>query len=476
MVLLHENDCVRLGVDEGDRIRLSGRSCMTVIVSMSDTLLDAGTVLIPQDILDSIGSVDGDEIEVTIDSMPASVKAIHKKIDGGKLDPDEINAIVEDVMCSRLSHIEIAAWLTALHINCMDVDEIAAYTVAISRSGGRLDFDDRFVLDFHSFGGIPGNKITPIVVSIVAAAGLTIPKLSSRAISSACGTADFVETFCDIELDDDDIRRISEECGGTFSWTGSTDLGPAGDVFIRTQRPLGIDPRPQMLASIMGKKVAAGAKAILMDIPTGPETKVRTLDDARAYTRDLMDLGERLGIRVECAITPAEQPLGKAIGPILEARECMQVLERIPGHEDVADKAILCAGILLQLGGDPNGERTARALYDSGRAHEKFLQIVAAQGGDPSIRSSDMVPGEFVSEVRSPRSGTVTGISNKSMVAIAKAAGAPNDKGAGILFLRKCGDSVEEGEILFTIHADNIDKLEDAIEVAQERAPYSISL
>ena len=337
-----------------------------------------------------------------------------------------------------------------------------------------MSFGSERVFDFHSFGGIPGNKITPIVVSIVAAAGLRMPKLSSRAISSACGTADFVETFCRVDLGTEKVRSITERTGGVFSWTGATDLGPAGDRFITVQSPLGIDPRPQMLASIMSKKVAAGATDLVMDIPMGSESKVPTLEEARSYARDLMDLGERLGMRVECAITYAEQPLGSTVGPILEARECMEVLEGVPGHEDVVEKSCVCAGLVLGLAGFPDGAAEARRILDSGEARSKFLEIVAAQGGSADVSSADMVPGHFSRDVVSDRPGFVRRISNKAVVAVAKAAGAPSDKGAGVMIHKKLGAKVSAGEAIMTVYADREDKLLHAVEIAMEREPLVV--
>lgn len=473
-VLMHETDCQELGVREGDRVRVSGPKGATAIVSMSDTLLEAGVVMIPVALLEACGVRDGECVDVIASPAPDSVRSIRRKMDGLKLTEEEITGIVDDVMEGRLSKIEISAWLTALHINSMDLEETAAYIRAMAATGGSIRFDRPQVLDFHSFGGVPGNKITPIVVSIVAAAGNLIPKLSSRAISSACGSADFIETFCRIDLDDDEVRRITEEVGGVFSWTGATDLSPAGDVFIRTQRPLGIDPRPQMLASILGKKVAAGATDLLMDIPMGRETKVGTLEEARSYARDLMELGDILGMRIECAVTYADQPLGEAVGPILEARECMQVLEGVPGHEEVAEKACICAGILLEMTGTMNGHDAAKRILESGDARRKFLEIVAAQDGRPDISSGDMVPGRFSEDVVATRSGFVRGMSNKAVVAVAKAAGAPSDKGAGVILRRKRGNRVAEGDVLMTVYADNADKLAHAVAKAADRSPFDV--
>lgn len=472
LVLLNGRDCEVLGIDEGDRVIVTGDDQTVAVVSVSRTLVQEGEILATPGLLVRCGALPGSVVDVTASHAPESVRHIRGKMDGERLTGQMISEIVDDVVGGHLSQMEISAWLTALHINGMDLDETAAYAKAMASTGTVLSFGDRRVFDFHSFGGLPGNKITPVVVSIVAAAGLTIPKLSSRAISSACGTADFVETFCRVDLDSDEVRRVTESVGGVFSWTGATDLGPAGDLFIRVQRPLGIDPRPQMLASIMSKKVAAGATDLVMDIPLGTESKVRSVEEARSYTRDLMDLGERLGIRVECAVTYAEQPLGQAVGPILEARECMQVLEG-RGPSDVAEKACICAGMILEMAGTIDGHGEARRILGSGEALEIFRRIVGAQGGDPDTTSEDMVPGMYSEDIVSPRSGFVRRISNKAIVAVAKAAGAPSDKGAGVMVRKKQGSKVSEGDVLLTVYADSEAKLCHAMCVADSLEPIT---
>ena len=472
--LLHEDDCRIIGIREGDHVRIEGHGCVTAIASMSDTLVRRGTVMIACGVLGASCIRPGEEVEVTAAPIPESVRAIRGKMDGEELSPEEISQIVDDAVHDRLSRIETSAWLTALHIRGMSLRETASYTSAMASTGSVLDFGDRRVFDFHSFGGVPGNKITPIVVSIVASEGLLIPKLSSRAISSACGTADFVEVFCPVTHGSDDVRRITESEGGVFSWTGATDLAPAGDRFIRVQRPLGIDPKPQMLASIMAKKVAAGATDVLMDIPMGSETKVRSPEEAKAYARDLMELGDLLGMRVECAVTYADQPMGVAVGPAPEARECIQVLENRPGHEEVAEKACICAGMILEMAGMCDGTARARECLASSRALERFRAIVRAQGGMDGISSEDIRLGRFSADVVSPRDGFVNRISNKAVVAVAKAAGAPADKGAGLVLSRKRGRKVSKGDVLMTVYSDSEDKLEDALETAAELEPFDI--
>ncbi|MCL1905346.1 MAG: AMP phosphorylase, partial [Methanomassiliicoccaceae archaeon] len=421
-----------------------------------------------------IGAKDKQAIEVIYSPKPDSVKSIRKKMDSQKLTRDEINEIVFDILESKLSKIEVAAWLTALYINGMDTEEIANFTQSMVNTGEKIEFDRTPVFDFHSLGGVPGNKITPIVVSIVAAAGLMLPKTSSRAISSACGTSDFVEVFCDVELEAATLKKIAETVGGVFAWGGSMNIAPVDDMVIDIEYPLGINPRAQMLASILSKKMAISATHLLVDIPMGAGTKVRSLEEAREYARDLMELGTRLGMRTECAITYGDQPVGNAIGPALEARECIRILEGHTHPASVVEKACDLAGMILEMGGIPDGPTKAREILASGQAFKKFREITEAQNGKKEITSEDIVIGKYVADVKAVRSGYVHSINNKDLVAIARAAGAPSDKGAGILLYRKKGQRAEKGEILFQIYADNQAKVDRAKDMAIKLEPMDI--
>ncbi len=474
VVLMTDADCAAIGVKENDRVSITGSKTAVAIVTVSDTLVDAGSIMLTRDVMEKCGAGEGESVEVVFSSKPDSVRSIRKKMDGGRLSREEIDGIVEDILDNRLSKIEISAWLTSLYIQGMDIDEIGDFTKAMAHTGDMIQYDRQPVFDFHSFGGVPGNKITPIVVSIVAAAGVMIPKTSSRAISSACGTTDFVETFCNVEIPVDRLRRIAEEVGGVFAWGGGMNIAPVDDLVIKVEHPLGINPRAQMLASIMSKKLAGGANYLLVDIPTGAGTKVETVEEARAYARDIMDLGEMLGIHAECAITYADQPVGSAVGPILEARECISILEGAEHPASVIEKACDCAGIILDMAGIQGGAAKAREILRSGAAHEKFMQIVVAQDGDPNLKSTDLVPGRYTESIVASKSGYVHTIRNKDVVTLAKAAGAPNDKGAGLLLFKKKGQRVEEGDVLFTIYADNEAKLRRAREAAIKYPPIDI--
>lgn len=473
-IIMDMGDCVKLGVKENDRVKVTGVTSTIAIVAISVDMVSPGTAGIPEQMIKKIGRGKDGKVDIVYTHKPDSVVNILKKMDGGKLTKEEIEAIVTDILENRMSSIEISAWLTALYINGMDLDEIADFTMAMAKTGDTVNFDRFPVYDFHSLGGVPGNKITPIVISIVAAAGLMIPKTSSRAISSACGTSDFVETFCDVELETGKLKSISEEVGGVFAWGGSMNLAPVDDMVIRIEHPLGINPRAQMLASIMSKKVAMGSTHLLVDIPVGSETKVATMEEAKSYARDLMGLGDRIGMHVECAITYADQPIGMAVGPNLEARECISILEGEKHPSSVMEKACECAGMILEMAGMPGGFTKARGILDSGEAHRKFMEIVVAQGGRPDLKSSDLQPGKYSYELKAPNTGYVHVVHNKQIVFIARAAGAPSDKGAGLMVMKKRGQRVEAGDVLMTIYAESEAKLKRAQEAAISNSPFEI--
>lgn len=474
-VCVDDSDAVLLGIKEHDRVRVKGVGGeMAASAVITENTVEHGFALLTPALMKRVGISDGSEVELFFAPPPASVRTIRKKMDRQKLTQAEIYDVVNDIYQGRLSDIEVSAWLTSLYISGMDTDEIADFANAMVDTGDRIEFGRSPVFDFHSLGGIPGNKITPIVVSICAAAGLLIPKTSSRAISSACGTADFAELFCPVEVSAERLREIGETVGGAFVWGGSMNIAPVDDMVIGVEYPLGINPRPQMYASILGKKLAIGTEYLLVDIPVGPESKVKDMDSAEGVSKMFMELGKRLGMHIECAITDAAQPIGHAIGPALEARECLKVLEGDGHPVSVIEKSCECAGMLLEMGGIANGASVAHEILASGKAHEKFREIVAAQGGNPEVCSDDMPVGAHTAEITAWRQGYVTRISNRTLVSIAKALGAPADKGAGIDVLVKKGAHVDKGDVLMVLYADNEAKLARAKEMAEREKPHAI--
>jgi AMP phosphorylase len=472
--VLHDDDCWELGVREQDRVKIKHeRNEITAILQTTDTVVSPGEVGLLGRAFHAMKVKPQEKVEVICTPRPESVGYIKKKMNGEELTADEIRTLVRDIAARNLSPVELSAYVTSLYINGMNIRETADLTMAMVESGETIDFDQP-IFDFHSVGGCPGNKVTPVVVSIVAAAGLTIPKTSSRAISSAAGTADIVEVFANVAFDANKLKAIAEKVGGTLAWGGAMNLAPADDIIIKVEYPLGIDPHAQLLASVMSKKKAVGTDFLVVDIPMGEGTKVKDIEVAKAYARDFIELGEKLEMRVECAITYGGQPVGRGIGPALEAKEAISILEGAEHPTSVIEKSVGLAGMLLEMGGIPYGEEEARRILSSGKALTKFREIVAIQGGSPDISSKDIKVGEHTHKVVAARSGYIDGIDNQSVVRIARLAGAPKDKGAGIILSKKRGDKVDKGEELFTIHADNKAKLRMAVEVARRLKPVVI--
>lgn len=381
-----------------------------------------------------------------------SLEAVRAKIQGRVLSEAEYHAVIRDVAALRYSKMEIAAFLVGC-ASFMTADEVLSLTRAMANVGHRLEWNHKMVVDKHCIGGIPGNRTSMIVVPIVMAHGLTIPKTSSRAITSPAGTADTMEVLARVDIGTDEMRAIVEKIGGCLVWGGRVNLSPADDVLITVERPLRIDTREQMVASILSKKLTAGARYLVLDIPVGPTAKVRSQEDAVRLRKLFQYVAGALDLPIEIVITDGREPIGNGIGPMLEARDVMAVLRNEKdAPQDLRERAILLAGALIEadagiVGGQ--GLRRARELLDSGAALKAMERIIEAQG--PSGLS--IAPSPTGYEVLAPKDGVVTGIDCLRIARIARMAGAPAFKGAGVDLLKKTGDTARKGEPLYRIHA-----------------------
>ncbi len=403
---------------------------------------------------EQLGLADGDMVCIAHALPPESLDAVHRKIAGERLHADDFLSIIRDVVENRYSRMEMSAFLVACSESGMEREELLYLTEAMVKTGEQLDWGEPLVADKHCIGGIPGNRTTMLVVPIVAAHGMLIPKTSSRAITSPAGTADTMQTLARVDLDLNKLREIVHRERGCLAWGGTARLAPADDILISVERPLSLDSPGQMVSSILSKKVAAGATHLLIDIPVGPTAKVRHMNDALRLRKLFEYVGDRLGLHLEVVITNGEQPIGRGIGPALEARDVIKVLENDPdAPSDLREKALRLAGRILEFDPDVRGGQgyaTARDILESGRAMAKMQAIIAAQG----MNTDPPKLGELVMEITAPESGFVTEINNLQMARIARMAGAPMDMGSGVDLLKKMGDQVEVGDTLYRIHAE----------------------
>ena len=406
-----------------------------------------------------------------------SMSALHRKINGERLGREDFHAIVHDIAGHRYSKIELSAFVVATNRGELDREEVYFLTEAMIASGRRVDWHERLVVDKHCIGGIPGNRTSMLVVPIVAAHGMVCPKTSSRAITSPAGTADTMEVLAEVELPFERLMAIVHEHRACLAWGGTAHLSPADDVLIAVERPLSLDSPGQMVASILSKKVAAGSTHLVLDIPIGPTAKVRSMPEAQRLRRLFEYVAGRLGLSLDVVITDGRQPIGQGIGPVLEARDVMRVLENHPqAPQDLRQKSLRLAGRLLECdpdvrGGD--GYAIARDILDSGRALEKMQALIRAQGQKPfDHHHPPLAPLNF--DVLAERDGVVTGIDNLQLARVARLAGAPKVASAGVDLACKLGDTVARGQPLYRVYAAYPADLEFARQCCQRASGYTL--
>jgi thymidine phosphorylase len=446
-------------------IRANGREIIAILFQGADEMLAADEIGLSEAAWRLLGASEGEWVAISHPPAVSSLGFVRSRIFGTTLEPAALDEIVADVVAGRYSDVQLAAFITAGSALPLTDDETIALTGAMARAGEQLSWD-REVVDKHSVGGLPGNRTTPIVVAIAATAGLTIPKTSSRAITSPAGTADAMETVTQVDLDLDAIRRVVDAEGGCLAWGGALNLSPADDIFIGVERQLDIDPEGQLIASVLSKKIAAGARKLVLDIPVGPTAKVRSAAAGQRLAMRMRDVASHFALETVAVVSEGTQPVGRAIGPALEMRDVLRVLRcEAAGPGDLRQRALEIAAAVLELGGaaaQDCGLVRAGELLESGAAYRKFERICVAQGGfrEPVVaRLERLIPAD--------RSGRVTGIDNRKIGRIAKFAGAPDDAGAGLVLHVRLGDEVRTGQPLMTLYADTPSELAYALDYAR---------
>lgn len=445
------------------RLSLGVKSVIATINHVSGDLLATGEAGLSDSLWRRLNAHEGAALRISHAPPLDSMSLVRGKVYGKRLDDAGFDEVIADVVAGRYSDIHLASFITACSARPLDRDEMVGLTRAMIAVGDRLNWGIRPIVDKHCVGGLPGNRTTPIVVAIVAACGLIMPKTSSRAITSPAGTADTMETMAPVDLNIGAMRRVVEREGGCIVWGGAVRLSPADDLLIRVERALDLDSEGQLVASVLSKKIAAGATELVIDVPIGPTAKVRTEQAATALILSLTEVAKAFGLRVRALPTDGSQPVGRGIGPAREAYDVLSVLQNKPdAPADLRLRAVALAGMALELGGiarDGQGPDTAEAMLADGRAWAKFQRICNAQGGmrTPPV-STNTQP------VLAPRPGRITSFDNRRLAKIAKLAGAPEAKAAGLELSVRLGQRVDRGQPLFTVHAETRGELDYALE------------
>lgn len=468
IVMLNKEDAAELDLMPLERVLLRyGKKECIAIVNISKTTVKEGEILLSINVQNELCIKKPSIITALPASPPKSLDFIKKRLNGTELTKSEILSIIQDTVDNKLSDIELTAFVISLEHFPMSIDEATYLSQAMIKTSRRLKLGKGAIYDKHSIGGVPGDKTSILVVPIVASFGLTIPKTSSRAITSPAGTADRFECIAPVELEIHEIEKVVKKTKGCLVWGGAVDLAPADDMFIKIEYPFSIDPF--LLPSVMSKKKAAGAKYLVIDIPTGDETKVKSIKEFNKLSRGFIELGKRLGIEVRTLSTYADQPLGHAVGPALEAREALSTLMWKRPSIDLVEKACAVAGVLLEFAGHKNGKKLAMHSLESGKAYRKMKEIIKAQGGNPDIKPSDIKVGKHVVKVKSKSSGIVEWFDTKAVAEIARELGAPKDKGAGIYFHKKLRENVKKGDTIFELYAEKRHKMKRALSALKKK-------
>jgi len=475
IAILNEATAQKINVHVGERVLLgtNGHSLVTLI-DTAKGLLAPSEIAVSNEIIEHFKLKENDFLEVSLVGKPESVRFIKKKMDKHILSKEEIYSIIRDIVDNSLSEVEIAYFVSAVYTAGMNDTEIENLIMAMVSTGKQLSFPGK-VVDKHSIGGIAANRTTPLVVSICACKNLMMPKTSSRAITSAAGTADVIEAIADIEFTPTQIKDIVNKTNGCMVWGGSLGLSPADDKLIQVERVLSLDPEAQLLASVLSKKISVGSKYVIIDIPFGKSAKV-SKEEGLKLKKQFEKFGSRFGLKLKCVLTDGKEPIGKGVGPLLEIRDIIKVLKRTEDRPlDLENKSIFLAGQILELAGEckeGRGEATARVILDSGDALAKFEEIIKAQNGHvPTADELENRLGKLKVNIVAEKNGKITGIDNKKINLLAHLAGSPMDKGCGIYLYKHIGEKVKLGDKIATIYAESQTRLNNATNLFDQLKP-----
>lgn len=475
--MLNKKTAKKMGVHTTGRISIKTLSKypreISTLVDIIEGFVKEDEILLSSEIRKRMKLRRGNKVDVNISSSPRSVIFIKKKLDKKRLSEKEIKEIIKDVVNNSLSEPEIALFVSAMYKQGMNFRETVYLIKAILKTGNRLNLKNKFLVDKHSIGGVPGNRTTPVVVPICAAAGLIMPKTSSKAITSAAGTADVIETIAKIEFTTKELKKIIKKTNAFMVWGGALGMVPADSKIIRVEKLLKIDPESQLLASIMSKKLAVGSRYIIIDIPYGKNAKVsrqKALNLKRKFER----LGKYFHKKLKCVLTDGSKPIGRGIGPALELIDVICILDpKKQGPKDLEKKSIFLASQILEMTGKTKkgkGKELAEEILYSGKAFKKFKDIIKAQGG----RVIEIKTAKFKKDILSKRASKVIEINNKKINSLARAAGCPVDKFAGIYLYVNVGDRLKKRNKILTIYAESKPRLNEAIRFYQKVKPIKM--
>lgn len=479
-VILNETEARNFGIHPGDRVGLSWhkRKRFFAIVDVAEHEIRSGEIGLFEDIWMKYPLRKKEIIEVAMVERPPSIEAIKKKMRGEPLNYEEVFSIISDIVKHKIGKVETTYFVAASFEHHSSLEELYYLTKAMAETGEQLRLPGKIVVDKHSIGGLAGNRTTMLVVPIIASLGLCIPKTSSRAITSPSGTADTMEVLAPVTFGMHRIKQMVQQNNACMIWGGGLSIAPADDLIIQVSRPLSLEPFDKMIVSIMAKKVAMAVRYLVIDMPYGQSTKVLTLAKAKELEEKFLYLGKKFQMKIKVVKMLAKEPIGRGVGPALEARDVLRVLQQKKLRpRDLEEKSVILAGELLELAGRAKmgqGRRMAKQAIVSGAAWKKMQDIIRTQGGHGSIDSDAVTLGGEYKRIFADQFGRISFVDNRAIDQIARTLGAPWEKPAGIHLHQRIGDQVKKGDKLYTLYAERRDRLELALRALEKNRIFTI--
>lgn len=408
---------------------------------------------------------------------------IRRKRDGAELQRNEIEFLIDGYTRDTIPDYQMSAWLMAVLLRGMTRTELAALTESMLNSGEVLNFPElpAAKVDKHSTGGV-GDKTSLVLAPIVAAAGIYVPMISGRGLGHTGGTLDKLESIpgFNVNLSVGDFRRVLAQCGAGL--IGQTrEIAPADKKIYALRDVTGTVESPYLIcASIMSKKLAEGIDALVLDVKTGSGAFMKAEKDAVFLAELMVETGQRLGKRIAALITDMDQPLGNAVGNALEVAECIDILNG-KGPVDLRELCLILSAWMFLLGkrvqSIDEGRELAEKMISSGKAREKFREMIRLQGGNPGvIDDPGLLPqAKQKAEVKSTASGFVTGFMTEQIGIAGVVLGGGRakkedsvDPAVGIIIHKKTRDKVSAGEPLCTVYYNSAERFEQAAPLIQQ--------
>lgn len=479
-VFLHPNDATMLELLPSSLLRITskvtGQTVTGRVMVSANFVPKQGSVGIPKLFHNHFPA---DElVEVLPVHFEEGKGILTKMLHNQQLSDEEIKLFIEGITNHEVTSIQTSAFMLTQHFKSIDLKEVEVIAKAFADSGNKFEWKGP-VYDKHSIGGVPGNKVSLLIVPILAAAGLLVPKVSTKAITSASGTVDTMGLLTNVDFNPDELYEICSKTKGAIVSGERLKIAPTIDVIIeQAGYPLGIDPPSLILAGITSKKVAMGVDFLVLDVPVGKTNETKfNLSEGRAWGRTFVDLAQSLGMTAKIGLTYGSVPVGHTIGPALEAREGLSTLMD-PKHapNSLVEKSTALAGLVFEMAGMSNrghGQSYALEILQSGKAYAKMRSIIEAQGGDPEIKPEDIPLAPHSVDITAPANGWPVEIKNKALTAVARAAGAPVHPGAGVEILTK-KESVKKGEVIMRVYAHSDSAIDEVRAIIAKTQPIVI--